>query len=928
MRRGIGEQSARSHDRMDAPRSDLQTPLPSLANATNVHPPSALCPSTSNTRRTTPTRAPHAATESVAFLADVPHDAPDENTTPLTKKCQFPCARRRGANVRRGTAAHQDAPIKAIDILVVVIAQKLKKQVSEVPLSKSIKNGKSTLQNEILGDLGEADYRLTQCQEESKALGEEEREIKNAYGDCKKRHDAVIARRKQIGDEKKRIASLQNKLCTPYAELSQSRLTGCSPAWHGTYTTKREAQEKLDQLRIVVKEQAESTQLGLRYLQVGSNKTVLEAMIKERDAEFDAAVKAFQEDAYDKAKADCKKRLDQSKVKLDEVDDDLRETFKEMEANGTAEERDVKELQNELETQRSKLELVIATNPDVIDQYERRKAEIETPTKKIEERERKVARIDKAIKSARDNWQPAVEELVAAIGEKFSAAFDRIGCAGEVELTPHEDYDKWAITIKVKFRDSEQLQQLTAHQDGFCFRLFQGMDQRAERTVHNELVKTTCKEDSGQYFLITPKLLPDLEYHRLMKVLCVNNGEWLPDDSGGNMMSMIKNCVQRRGQQYATIHRRGRPRRRPKSRFPKTIRLFGYDLFGKPPIHLPEDEDEDEDEGREDRPARGRRHDANTLSSSTLDSDAAPLDTSAIQSRLALEQAQREHEARERAERKARRRARKEMKRAALALAAQGGEGAFEGFQGSGGAPLNTTTHGGLPSPFLRSDSSSVSHTDTHASSTAASRDAQAYDDDPDADAADFDAQMYTRRAHVGSGSQDGSGSRSRTTTSVSNSQSPTPATYNHHYLSQSPIQARSHSHSHSQPPLSPTALSQLSPTALAPPRRKKSKSKSSKSSSSKKSSSSATSQSQSLLSPVASQFPDAEPAVAREDAEVGVEFEGFPHDMGLPRVNVDGLGVVFAGGGGGFPSSGLGGPRRGVGKGDMGAFLARRGPE
>ena len=50
----------------------------------------------------------------------------------------------------------EDAPIKAIDILSVIVAQKLKKRVDEVSLAKSIKDlvgGKSTLQNEILGDL-------------------------------------------------------------------------------------------------------------------------------------------------------------------------------------------------------------------------------------------------------------------------------------------------------------------------------------------------------------------------------------------------------------------------------------------------------------------------------------------------------------------------------------------------------------------------------------------------------------------------------------------------------------------------------------------------------------------------------------------------------------------------------------------------------
>ena len=50
----------------------------------------------------------------------------------------------------------EDVPLKAQDVLNIIVAQKLKKKVEEVPVSKSIKElvgGKSTLQNEILGDL-------------------------------------------------------------------------------------------------------------------------------------------------------------------------------------------------------------------------------------------------------------------------------------------------------------------------------------------------------------------------------------------------------------------------------------------------------------------------------------------------------------------------------------------------------------------------------------------------------------------------------------------------------------------------------------------------------------------------------------------------------------------------------------------------------
>ncbi|GAW18200.1 Fatty acid synthase subunit alpha [Xylariales sp. No.14919] len=54
-------------------------------------------------------------------------------------------------------AAVPDSPITALEIVRALIAQKLKKPFLEVPLAKAIKDlvgGKSTLQNEILGDLG------------------------------------------------------------------------------------------------------------------------------------------------------------------------------------------------------------------------------------------------------------------------------------------------------------------------------------------------------------------------------------------------------------------------------------------------------------------------------------------------------------------------------------------------------------------------------------------------------------------------------------------------------------------------------------------------------------------------------------------------------------------------------------------------------
>jgi len=62
----------------------------------------------------------------------------------------------------------------------------------------------------------------------------------------------------------------------------------------------------------------------------------------------------------------------------------------------------------------------------------------------------------------------------------------------------------------------------------------QGMDQRAER-----MVDVTCKKESSQYFLITSKLLLNLHYHRRIRILCVNNGEWISGDSNGNIKVLL-----------------------------------------------------------------------------------------------------------------------------------------------------------------------------------------------------------------------------------------------------------------------------------------------------------------------------------------------------------------------------------------------------
>ncbi|KAJ7764112.1 P-loop containing nucleoside triphosphate hydrolase protein, partial [Mycena maculata] len=449
---------------------------------------------------------------------------------------------------------------------------------------------------------------LARCKQEAAEIQEEERALsvdrKRLDAIEKEQKAAMMAVKKRLQviiDETKRRAGLEGKLKKAEQQLVAAQNKGDAVQRGARYRAqimeiaKRRVKlvaEAVDLARDVIDEQVQATTLGLQYLQIGAKKAALKELCDRKDAKYQAALAEFNKiDAeFEKTKESTRTLLAESKELLSALPDELREEYQAAEAARLAHEkavqaaekageeapepgedvdlRSMEELETELEKQEANLEMNMNTNPGVVEQYEKRKRDIEALEVAIEGKQRQADKIEKKIKTARENWQPALQSLVTSIGKKFSAAFDRIGCAGEIRVREEEAYENWAIDILVKFRDTEKLQLLTGQRQSGGERslttilylmslteearapfslvdeINQGMDQRAERMVHNSMVDVTCKEDSVQYFLITPKLLPDLEYHRRMKVLCVNNGEWLPDESGlGNMMAMINGFV-------------------------------------------------------------------------------------------------------------------------------------------------------------------------------------------------------------------------------------------------------------------------------------------------------------------------------------------------------------------------------------------------
>lgn len=258
------------------------------------------------------------------------------------------------------------------------------------------------------------------------------------------------------------------------------------------------------------------------------------------------------------------------------------------------------------------------------------------------------------------------------------------------------------------------------------------------------------------------------------------------------------------------------------------ITFFGFNLFGKPlppPIHLDLDDGDDALYRSHDRSRRRGKQNPEQISTaqstSTFDSDAAPLSSSAIdalshslsspdtsaatEAMIHAEAAEADALRRlEKEERRKLRKERKELKKLAQALAQQAALGnggdEFEGFQGSGNVGPGGPPHHRLGSMFARlsggSDSGSGSGSvlsgsgtgsqqqpryqrqgqeypsslTTHPITTASSH-THPIQQDEDDDTADLDGALYSRNTQPKSGGGGGgSDSRSRTSTSISSS--------------------------------------------------------------------------------------------------------------------------------------------------------------
>ncbi|KAG8455241.1 hypothetical protein GDO86_001439 [Hymenochirus boettgeri] len=353
---------------------------------------------------------------------------------------------------------------------------------------------------------------------------------------CMDRKDNELRmRKKEILDIKTKKRQLEQKICTKQDSLNQ-----------------------LEQENINLEETEQEANGRVKAITVQKAKHVAELMhlIKNQYVGIDERKRNLLENCkglLKKARQVC--NLGQN----EDVPEDFQTAFQALPYS-------LDEIDAMLNEETSRASCFTGLNASVVEEYNKRTKEIQEVTLELDRKKLELENYRQNISQVKEKWLNPLKQLVEKINNQFSRFFSSMQCVGEVDLHTEneEEYDKYGIRIRVKFRSSMQLHELNPHhQSGgersvstmlylmalqelnLCpFRVVdeinQGMDPVNERRVFEMVVKTACKENTSQYFLITPKLLQNLTYAEKMTVLFVYNGPYMLEPTKWNLKAFYR----------------------------------------------------------------------------------------------------------------------------------------------------------------------------------------------------------------------------------------------------------------------------------------------------------------------------------------------------------------------------------------------------
>ena len=258
---------------------------------------------------------------------------------------------------------------------------------------------------------------LAQFQGLQPKLDAAERKLKDAQDQINKHRD----NQREIVDRGEKLALKKGQQSLDYAN-SVEALRSMYVMLFEAEIMKIEARSDLDQLKL--RHEAERAQLDEARAAVEEHARVTADLLREGQRLQQACMDTHAEDASEREL-------------------EVLEEVKVMEPD---------ELDTNIQSTEARLEMTTGGNAGIIAEYEDRAKKIERDRARLTDLVDTLQMLQSQIEEIKGQWEPRLDALVGQISEAFAENFAKIQCAGEVGVHKDEDFEQWAIQIRVKFR--------------------------------------------------------------------------------------------------------------------------------------------------------------------------------------------------------------------------------------------------------------------------------------------------------------------------------------------------------------------------------------------------------------------------------------------------------------------------------------------
>lgn len=396
--------------------------------------------------------------------------------------------------------------------------------------------------------------KINKSNEEIQAIHENEKNVKNELADVTKQIQEVKRALQEQFTLEDKLQRIKNKISQIQKELSEDpkKIKEYKDKYASFITAKTKLCIKIgNSLKRIIKSTKEVDKALLSEQQINSKLIDLQDQLEEENQKYSEMEKHILE--LNQEKEQLTKELKAKEAEAKEICPPTEENKHMMQSLPS----DLEILKSDLARLKARYSSLAYIDPSIASRFSKAENKRDEVQAKLDELISQTETTKKEVEEKFNEWKQRVSTDVSKINQSFSELMSSCKYRGKVELDSDdkEKLETYRLNLMVGFNENGKLAGLSSsRQSGgeksvttlmyllalqdctkFPFRVVdeinQGMDEINDRNTFSQVMSYAIKKNqSSQYFLVTPKLLPSLDLMEGVTVLVVMNGPFVDQE--------------------------------------------------------------------------------------------------------------------------------------------------------------------------------------------------------------------------------------------------------------------------------------------------------------------------------------------------------------------------------------------------------------